>query len=324
MVSRVRSGSRDATDLLRSAGGVLLAVGSAVVFFRKGTGHAWGDFALFLVVLIPAVVLYALALSGVEQRDGANESWRSVLMVTSILLSPIVLGQLLALLDANSGQALFTAGVFLVTALIAGYGGWRARVPYAVLLAGLALLVAWLIVWATALDHPSVDTFRVLLIVAAALLLAVALRLARDGVIGASELATIGGIAAVAAGVIGIVVGTVTGVARPFALLVQPSRATGRALNEALPTSGLQHFGWDLYLLVVSVALVWVGSRARARGLGYVGGFGLLAFLTSVAVQVTRIESGHTPTSSLVGWPLALLLLGIAGLMAPVLYRRDV
>jgi hypothetical protein len=88
-------------------------------------------------------------------------------------------------------------------------------------------------------------------------------------------------------------------------------------------TSGLQHFGWDLYLLVVSLVLVWVGARVRARGLGYVGGVGLLAFLISTGVQVTRLETGGEPTASIVGWPLALLIMGVAGLAAPVLYRRD-
>jgi hypothetical protein len=44
----------------------------------------------------------------------------------------------------------------------------------------------------------------------------------------------------------------------------------------AIHTNGLQHFGWDVYLLILSLGLVWVGSRVRARGLGYVGGVGLV------------------------------------------------
>jgi hypothetical protein len=88
-----------------------------------------------------------------------------------------------------------------------------------------------------------------------------------------------------------------------------------------LHTSGLQHFGWDLYLLVVSLALVWVGSRARVRGLGYVGGVGLLAFVLSIGAELTRLESGRAPTGS-IGWPLTLLIIGVAGLAAPALYRR--
>ena len=63
--------------------------------------------------------------------------------------------------------------------------------------------------------------------------------------------------------------------------------------------------------------------RLRARGLGYVGAVGLLAFLISAGVQITRLETGWAPTASIVGWPLGLLVIGIAGLAAPALYRRD-
>jgi hypothetical protein len=293
-----------------------------VLFVRKGSEHTWGNLALFLVVLIPGVVLYTLALDTRDRRDERDQPWRSVLMVVAILLSPIALGQFLVLVGAETGQPLYTAGVFVLTALIAAYGAWRARVPYAVLLASLALLVAWLIVWVKVLDKPSVDTFRVLLIVAAALLFAIATLLARNRAIGTRELATAGGAAAVAAGVVGVIVGTAIGVTRPLTAILERSHSSG-PLARATPTSGFQHFGWDLYLLVVSVTLVWVGARVRTRGLGYVGGFGLLAFLVSVSAQVTRIESGHAPTSSLAGWPLALLVLGVAGLLAPAVYGRD-
>jgi hypothetical protein len=321
---RVRSASRDTTDLLRSVGGVLFAAGSVVLYVRKAGHHAWGDFALLLVVLIPALVLYALALGvGEARRSDEAEPWRSVLMVVAILLGPLVLGQLLSVLGADTGQALYVAGIFVVTGLIAAYGAQRAHTSYAVLLAGLALLVAWLIVWGKVLDHPSVDAFRLLLIVVAALLLMAATTVDRIGAIGAGELATIGGIAAVAAGGIGVIVGILVGVTRPITEVIESSHSVGHGLHGALPTSGFQHFGWDLYLLVVSVALVWVGSRLRARGLGYVGGFGLLAFVVSVGAQVTRLESGRAPTADLIGWPLALLVCGVAGIVASALYRRD-
>jgi hypothetical protein len=88
-------------------------------------------------------------------------------------------------------------------------------------------------------------------------------------------------------------------------------------------TSGLQSFGWDLYLLIASLALVWIASRARVRGLGYIGGIGLLAFLISVSAQITRLESGRALTTSIVGWPLALLVIGVAGLVASVVYAPD-
>lgn len=324
MVDRVGSDSRDATDLLRSGGGILLAAGAVVLYLRKGTHHAWGDLALLLLVLIPMLLLFSLAAIGASDKESERvEAWRSVLMVVAILLGPLVLAQLLRFLGANTANTLYTAGILVLTGLIAAYGAQLARVPYAALLAGLSLLLAWLVVWSNVLNHPSADTVRLLLIVAAALLFLAAAGLWRAEAIGAAEIATAGGVAAVVAGTLGVVVGTFASVVQPITRILNgPSSAKAHA-GAVMTADGFQHFGWDLYLLVVSVSLVWIGSRVHARGLGYVGGFGLFAFVISVGAQVTRIESGHRPTYALVGWPLALLLLGGAGLLAPTLYRRD-
>ncbi len=369
----------NATDLSRSIGGLLLATGAVVLFARKSGHHEWSDYALMLVVLIPAVVLYALALGVLDPPgDDRPRPWQTVLMVEAILLWPIALLAFLQWVGARTNHPLYLAGVFTVTCLLASYATRRARIRYAALLAGLSSLIAWLYMWEKILHHPSANTARWLLVAAGALLLTVAARHARAKAIGASEIATAGGIAAVAAGVFGVVVGGVIAAFRPLLTITEgPSvtTATPRQLRarpiglegnmsravrtyaashhrlpprpfvphrgfpvrplphgqggSALPslvhvahTSGLQHFGWDLYLLVVSVALVYVAARWHIRGLGYVGGIGLLAFIVSVAAQITRLDAGRPPTASVVGWPLALILIGVAGLAAPALYRR--
>ncbi|HEY5342468.1 MAG TPA: hypothetical protein VIJ66_02295 [Solirubrobacteraceae bacterium] len=378
----MRLSRRDLTDLSRSVGGLLFAAGAVLVLVRKSGHHEWGGFARFLVVLVPAVLLYLLALDGSKRSRGKDGSagdgarpWQSVLMVAAILLVPVVLLEFLAWIGARTQHSLYEAAVFAVTALLAGYAVRRARVSYAALLAGLTLLVAWQDVWQEILGHPSTGTSRWLLVAAAVLLLAGAAGLARAKAIGASEVATAGGVAAVAAGALGVIVGAFVGLFRSITTLGErsggaissssgrisssagiysgplgvPHRSVSRIVSvprgarlaDRLPharlarpsrplndlvgahTSGLQHFGWDLYLLIVSLALVWVGARVRARGLGYVGGVGLLAFLISTGVQITRLESGGESTASIVGWPLALLVIGIAGLAAPALYRRD-
>ena len=388
--------SRDrTTDLLRSVGGLLFAAGALVLLTRESGHHQWGAFAQLLVVLIPAAFLYALALGVLEDTPSTPsekaQPWQSVLMVASVLLAPVALIDLLHWLGASTNHVLYVAAVFALTAVLAGYAARRARVSYAVLLAGLSLLLTWLLVWGKIIHHPSADTYRWLLVAGAALLLIAAARLARANAIGASELATAGGIAAVAAGVLGVIIGSFVGAfsgltkvlstgsetsssiggsssvlsssrissglssgrriprissiprisPRPHIslhpslhpriplhprILRNPGILRNRHLSSnpfAIHTNGLQHFGWDLYLLIVSLALVWIGSRVRARGLGYVGGVGLLAFVFSVGDQVTRLESGHSPTTSIVGWPLALLIIGLAGLAAPMLYRRE-
>jgi hypothetical protein len=340
---------RDITDLLRSVGGLLFAVGAVVLLVRKSGHHEWSDLARFLVVLVPAVLLYALAL-GVPERPRGERArpWQSVLIVVAILLVPLALFEFLQWVGASTHHLLYDAGVFAVTALLAGYAARRVRVSYAALLAGLSLLLVWLFVWGKILHHPSANTDRWLTLVAGVLLLAAAAGLARARAIGASELATAGGLAAVAAGVLGVIVGAFVGVARSITTVISAgSGSSSSAITSsprvtrassslhrlsssrhisssslALHTSGLQHFGWDLYLLIVSLALVLIGSRVRARGLGYVGGLGLLAFLISVSVQITRVEAGKAPSGDIVGWPLALLIIGVLGLAAPALYRR--
>ncbi len=302
----------------------MLAAGAVVLYLRKGTHHAWGDLALFLLVLIPMLLLFALAAIGApDEKSERVNAWRSVLMVVAILLGPLVLAQLFRFLGANTANTFYTAGILVLTGLIAAYGAQLARVPYAALLAGLALLLAWLVIWANVLNHTSANTLRLLLIAAAALLFLAAAGVCRAKAIGAAEIATVGGVAAVAAGTLGVVVGTFASVVQPITRILHGQGTAKAHASGAIATNGFQHFGWDLYLLVVSVSLVWIGSRVHARGLGYVGGFGLFAFVISVGAQVTRIETGSHPTYALVGWPLALLLLGGAGLVAPTLYRRD-
>jgi hypothetical protein len=346
----VQVSRRDLSDLLRSVGGLVFAAGAVVLLIRKSGDQGWSDFARLLVVLLPTVVLYRLALEA--PREERARPWQSVLMVTAILLIPVALFEFLHWVGASTRQLLFDALVFALTGLLAGYAARRARVAYSGLLAALALLVAWLLVWSKILNHPSANTFRWLLVASALLLLLVAARLMRAGAIAASEVATAGGIAAVAAGIFGVIIGAFAGFAQSFTtssvssgsqIASGPLLRNGHLLRHGpgirqapsiqsepltrhgvthMHTTGLQHLGWDIYLLIASLALIWIGSRVRARGLGYVGGIGVAAFVISVGAQITRLEAGHAPTAGLVGWPLALLIIGAAALAASLARPR--
>ena len=352
-------------DVLRSVGGLLLAIGAVLLLSRKPGHREWSHLGRFLIVFMPAVGLYMLALGKREHSRGQDPGpWQSVLAVTALLLIPVALIEFLDWVGANTADALYGAGVFAITGLLAGYAARRARASYSALLAGLSVLVAWLLVWGKILDHPSANTYRWLLVAGGVLLLVAAGGLARAGEVGARKVATAGGIAAVSAGVLGVIVGALVGVSRTVTTALgagstsagsSSSRIVGissgnhissgarhlsssRVLTSAhhasssphipsglfaIHTNGLQHFGWDVYLLILSLGLVWVGSRVRARGLGYVGGFGLVAFLISVSAQITRLESGRAPSTGVVGWPLALLIIGVVGLASPALHRRE-
>ncbi len=316
MVVRVRRPARVSDDLMRSVGGLLFAIGAVALLSRKaGPGHHWSKLAQLLIVLVPALALYALALARSRPRARRPaEPDQTVLVVGALLLSPVVFLEFLRWVGASTNGRLEIAGVFAAAALLAVYATWRARVTYAVFLAGVSTLVSWLLVWDKILDHPSASTFRWLLIAFAAILLFAAGALSLGGAPGAGELATVGGLAAVGAGIVGVVVAGLLGATRTITASVGGSGEGAAVAPIARHISGAQHLGWDIYLLVVSLAFVWVGSRVRARGLGYVGALGLVAFLISVGTQLARISAGHARSTDVVGWPLVLLLVGVAGL----------
>jgi hypothetical protein len=178
-----------------------------------------------------------------------------------------------------------------------------------------------------------------------------------SGSLGVGEMTVAGAVGAVLAGAIGVVVGafaslavaavgaihgstravetTVTSRGRTpgapgFSSLEEVRRSGRGGTPEALFGdhgqlgfhSGLQSFGWDLYLLVVSLLLIWVGSRVKTRGLGYLGAIGLLAFAVSAGLQITKLEAGHSPGHSLLGWPVILIALGLVALVTPMLSSR--
>lgn len=82
--------------------------------------------------------------------------------------------------------------------------------------------------------------------------------------------------------------------------LVRADHRLADALG-VVPGSGAAGTGWELLLLVCGFGLVGLGSAAREQGPGWLGAIGLVAAL----LVVSRGGGG------LVGWPLALLLVGL-------------
>src|SRR2546421_164854 len=115
------------------------------------------------------------------------------------------------------GGLLVAAGAVVLLIRKSGHHGWS---DFARL---LVLLVAWLVVAGKILNRPSADTYRWLLVIGAALLLLASARVARAGSIGAGEIATAGGLAAVAAGVFGVIVGSVVAALRGITTLLASS-----------------------------------------------------------------------------------------------------
>jgi NADH:ubiquinone oxidoreductase subunit 6 (subunit J) len=73
---------------------------------------------------------------------------------------------------------------------------------------------------------------------------------------------------------------------------------------------------WDIVLLVVSLLLIAYGVRFGVRGPTYVGAVGLFFFALIVGFD---LEDRAAPDGSLLGWPLALVLLGLAAIIASLI-----
>jgi hypothetical protein len=289
----------DGRDWLRLLGGVLLGSGAVVLAIRKGS---WSPWVLLLVYGIPCVLLYVLALRGRTESRGLG-GWRSAFVTFASLLLPITLLQLTDALGADTNARLVIALIFAVSAAVAAAVALRVGAWWQMLVAGLYAIVAWLAFWAKVLDDPSPDTIRVLLLIAAALLLGAGLVLGRRELPGSSDLITVAGIAAILAGAIS---------------LAGLSSGLGSVADTVSSETPAPSQGWNVYMLLVSLVLIGYGAKSRTRGPGYVGAVGLLVFIGLVGPNiVTRLEGGDlSEITSVVGWPLVLLIGGIAALVA--------
>jgi hypothetical protein len=291
-------------DWLRMLGGVLFAVGAAILFWRKADD--WAKFPLLLVVGIPCVLTFGVgALAALSTKAVAR--WHAVLMVTGVLLSLVVFFQLWDIVGIDQDDSGFTFLWFGCVAALAAFGSFFVGAAYQAFLAAVAGIVAWLFFWNMILDEPGTNTFRWLLILLCAIYVAAAFRLRRADAPQSSEIVTAGGITGVLVGTIGIFDG-----AQGFLGL----------FFGAPPTGGDgQGFVWDLFLLVFSLALVAYGAAAFARGPAYVAFFGLLAFVAIQGAEINALLDGEEPDSSFAGWPLVLLLIGAGALAAGMLVR---
>lgn len=296
----------DSREALRKLGGLAFGVGMLLVFFRRGSfPDAWGDFALFLVLALPCVLLYGGGLLA-HVAAGRARPWEAVYLIFGVLLLPFALAQFVDLIGGNSGAPLNLAWIFLLTAVAAGLATFMARVRFGLLLACLALIVSWLALWDELLADGvfgDVGTMRGLLVVIAVILLggAFALRFtdfAEEALERGNEVITAAGIALVIAGGVSI--------ASIASLLVAPV--------DFAPVAEASIF-WDAFLLVVSLALIAWGTRFGVRGPVYVGAVGLLFFVYIVGLDL----DDESPEGKILGWPLLLVVLGLLSFALSVL-----
>lgn len=281
-------------DWLRVAGGMMFASGALVLLIRKAS--EWSNWAIFAGLLIPALIMFAVVLVG-RARGDAFTGWQVGFLVFGTILLLGSFAQLVNAADGNPGDSLNLLWMFGVAAAVAVATSLALRAPFQMLLGALLGAVAWLALWDKILTNPTGDTARWLLLVLAAIYFVVAIVLARAGRPQASDLITAAGIAAVVAAAISI------------------AAAAGALVPGSLPGGVPKPSqGWNVFLLVVSLALIAYESRAPTRGPGYVGAIGLIGFIGLTGADLVSRLSGDKG-GGVVGWPLILLLVGAAAIV---------
>jgi len=308
----------DTRDSLRKIGGLLLGLGAVMIYIRKGpfisvNPDQWAAFPMFLVLALPAALLYGGVIVS-RPQTGELRPWQLVHSVFGLVLVPLALLQFVDMIggDPNAGLNIFWA--FAATAALAFYAGVVLGVRVQLLLGSIALIVSWTALWDKILSggigaHWGI--YRGLLGILAIGLLAGALYLWRNnpggdeiagsatapsgdlGLWKASEALTGAGIAAVIACSLGI---ASVGNLNPFGTGTPPIQTTNL---------------WDLLLLVISLGLVGLGSQIGTRGPVYVGAIGLVLFLLIAGLD---LKSSPPHPFKMGVWPWVLLILGLAGL----------
>jgi hypothetical protein len=293
----------DRRDWVRLLGGLLFAAGAAVLAFRKT--NDWSDWAVFFVFFVATVVLYGVALTAARALP-VLQGWESAYYAFAIILLPLTLGLLVTAIDSSADGRLNVFWIFAVSAAVAALTALRRGAWWQMLIAGIYAIVSWIALWSKILDNPSADTIRWLLIAFAAILLVAAVALGRDDRPHAADLVTAAGIAAVLAGAIGLA--GLSGGASGISGLVSDSTPK--------PTQA-----WNVYLLIVSLALIAYGARSVTRGPGYIGGIGFTVFIFIVGTNVVARLKGDK-ADAIVGWPLILLIVGVVLLVASFVIPR--
>jgi hypothetical protein len=278
-------------NLMRLIGGISLAV--AVVLVNIRMNASWGDFPLFLVVAVPCVLMLWIAVNAKSDDDGP-QGWQSAYLVMGVILALISLFKFRQILGSDNVGSGAQFWIFMLTAALAAYAAFQLNSSINTLLAALALAFAALAFVSWVGSDPGYKTFRWVLVLETIAFVAAARSIRADRPAHSHYLIDAAGVTALLAGTIGALASAVRSVIA--AAFVGTSSGGGQEGN-----------GWELFLLVVSLALIAYTVWERYWGTAYIGFVGLLAFIALVG-----------NSSSLKWWPILLLIVGIAGVAAGV------
>ena len=313
-----------------AAGAVVLT--AALLMLDVRMSATWDDGAMLAFFVLGAVLVYGMGMLA-PLEGGTPRAYQSILLLSGLVLCTAALLQLALVLGARnvlppldgfvpgwtgtqvvfgsvedlergaSAGALTWVGLLVtgLAVLAAVRANSAACTLYAAVAAGVTVLA--LVEWA--FDPKGVATTRWILL---ALVLGFVAGLAylrerhrRHAVmlVNAAGLAVIAIALSFQAGIEGAYF-TITDKAPTYAGVFTPFESPG--------------FGWDLVLLLGSFGLIAYAAADCEPGPGYLGAFALL--LSIAVVGLPGMEA------TLVGWPLFLLLVGIAGIAFGLRPRR--
>jgi hypothetical protein len=268
-----------------------LALGTASLLAFARVEESWAAFPLLLLLAIPCVVLFEIALlpergAGEEERVALRAApWRPAALAVATLLLAASLVQLVVVLGVDEpGDGTFT-WVFFLTGFVTLALAMRYDSPGLLIVALLWLAAAFLALvnWIDS-DAGTTAVRNVLLVVGVLFLLAA--RALRPERLGHSHVA-------VAVGALLLVIGAILGALGNIDFGGVLFGVDGGAeLGE--------EDGWELVLVLVSLGALAYAAWQRYRGAAYPGLLGLVAFVGITA-----------ETGDLGGWPLLLLLVAL-------------
>jgi hypothetical protein len=301
-------------ETFRAIGGLLLALAALVIAFRKSGsagGEEWSDLAILIILVIPTLILFAGGLAAAQSAD-VPRPWHAAWVVFGVVLLYLSTQQLIEVVEGNGSAPLNVAWTFAVVAIASVIAARQAWVRFGWLAAGLAATVTWFALWDELLNDgigASLDTFRILCMIATGALVIAAIVANRRGVTDkdeSSELVT-------AAGVVFVLGAGIVSASIFFSAALagfDPSSVPVDTGSIAEPD-----LFWDVALLLGSLALIAAGNLIDQRGPVYVGAVGLALFVVIVGTDLDNpVRDG-----SLAGWPVVLVIGALVALALSLL-----
>ena len=296
------TGRGDPVLLARSIGSVLFVAGVLTLLVRRSskTDGPDAEFVLFLLSLLATIPM--LGLVGLVVKRSAPAWSLSTEATLAALLVPLSLGLMLNWIDSTPDDDFSQLWIGAASAAVAVALHWFARARFTLFLAGIYAVVAWVGLWNSILSagvNGSSAGFRLVLLSIAGLLGAGAVLLANRGGEDGERIGPAGSeLFAVAAVVAVVAVGS-----EPL--------SPGNYFQEGIVSGGNLGFSefWEFGSVLLMAGLACLAAASGSRAIGLAAAISVL--LVAIAIG-TNFASQFEPASKIMGWPLALGLLGSA------------